>query len=1112
MISKSEVSELFIVLFGRPTEGEGNTYWVNESSANGWGMIETSNAILNLDITKSFLGETLNNNESFVKHLFKNAVNLTEFVSDEQKAGLKYWVDLLDNGTVSKADLVGHFVNAAKDPSNAGANQDLFNNKVIVSNYVADTIAKLPLDGLTPDQQNALIQKTVDIINNVTSNSSSVESAKGEVDGLKESIDEAGLNKIALTTENDTITGTEGGDLISGVVGTAAESTLNPGDKIDGGAGNDVLKVDLKNNFKGLKDDGYIKNIEKLSLTNSSVSNRTFDAKGIDGLQTVALSGEKGISVTNLANIVDVELTNLKADKFNVDSIYADKVLDGSADVQNLKVNGVGAKGASVAITADKIETLNLNTTGSQSFVSADVASISVKGNANLSLATGAKTTTLDASSFGGALDADLSTSASVTSIKGGNGNDKITIKDVAVNVAIDGGAGNDELVIKGSTADTLQPTLTNIEKVTVDGNTKDLTLSLKKAQSVTELSFKNIAKTVTESNGNVETVNILANNATDKAVTINDESLKTINFSDVDDKGASVAAKGKIVADKATELTINSNKVTAAADAVVQAANATKIDINAAKDTVGLTLGGVAKLTDLTVNNKGAFALTGANATDLDSVKNLSVNTEGAFSIATATSLKNLNNLSLNGVSADLNSVNVGTATLASLEANINVSGEFKLGTTTAKGDVDFNIENVGALTLGAITSSTGNASVIISSATGNVTLGAVSATQGNLTLNAGNTLGNITIGALAGDIVSVDLGGVLGTINSASGNKVEITSNEVTYVGSEISKNVVEITAAAGGTDLNAQVIGGAAADDALTIIGKGDTQTITASGDLSGGTLTLTLTDATKLSSLDISGVKGLSAATAIDLKNVSVENKLIVDIQGSDAAETITANSTSATLTAITLSGDLGGGANTVTVAPDAAAVAITTIDLSGLSATGGTLSGTITHNAAQTALTTIKGSAGNDTITIGKVNDGLTVTGGAGNDVFNVTAAKIVTADTPEHATITDFSAGDSIKFAASVTAYGNVGTVAGDTLKAAIKAAIALTDKAPGITSADKETTVYGFTYNGDNYLFYNNANGSDSTTVDDVLVKLTGTTVDLDSISLDGATGVTIA
>ncbi|EAI4322880.1 cell surface protein, partial [Campylobacter fetus] len=222
---------------------------------------------------------------------------------------------------------------------------------------------------------------------------------------------------------------------------TAAESTLNPGDKIDGGAGNDVLKVDLKGNFKGLKDDGYIKNIEKLSLTNSSVSNRTFDAKGIDGLQTVALSGEKGISVTNLANIVDLEVSGFKGNSLSIDAMYAEKVLDGNADVQNLKVNSVGTKDAGVTVTADKVETLNLNTTGEGSFLTANVANISVKGNANLSLTTGGKTTTLDASSFGGALDANLTASTNVTSIKGGNGNDKITVKDFAANVVIDGGA-----------------------------------------------------------------------------------------------------------------------------------------------------------------------------------------------------------------------------------------------------------------------------------------------------------------------------------------------------------------------------------------------------------------------------------------------------------------------------------------------------------------------------------------------------------------------------------------------------------------------------------------------------------------------------------------------
>ncbi|EAK0414845.1 cell surface protein, partial [Campylobacter fetus] len=690
------------------------------------------------------------------------------------------------------------------------------------------------------------------------------------------------------------------------------------------------------------------------------------------------------------------------------------------------------------------------------------------------------------------------------TSIKGGNGNDKITIKDVAVNVAIDGGAGNDELVIKGSTADTLQPTLTNIEKVTIDGNTKDLTLSLKKAQSVTELSFKNIAKTVTESNGNVETVNILANNATDKAVTINDESLKTINFSDVDDKGASVAAKGKIVADKATELTINSNKVTAADDAVVQAANATKIDINAAKDTVGLTLGGVAKLTDLTVNNKGAFALTGANATDLDSVKNLSVNTEGAFSIATATSLKNLNNLSLNGVSADLNSVNVGTATLASLEANINVSGEFKLGTTTAKGDVDFNIENVGALTLGAITSSTGNASVIISSATGDVTLGAVSATQGNLTLNAGNTLGNITIGALAGDIVSVDLGGVLGTINT--GNKVSITSNEVTYVGSEISKNVVEITAAAGGTDLNAQVIGGAAADDALTIKGIADTQTITASGDLSGGTLTLTLTEATKLSSLDISGVKGITGNVAIELGKAVQDNKTDVSVQGSDAAEQITYTS-AASLTDIKISGDLGAGANTITVTPDTAAADLKTIDLSGLSATGGTLASTITLVAANTAITSVKGSLGADTITVKDENKAVTIDLGKDTAVDKVDVSAVKTADistdkkiAEDLVSITNALSGDKIKLT-GVTSIANRGdlTSEADTLAAALDKLGASKDGTVVATTAEV------FVWKGDTYVV--DSAGVDVAN-DDLIVKLTGIvtfndTVDANTITV---------
>ncbi|WKW17791.1 cell surface protein [Campylobacter fetus subsp. fetus] len=1148
MISKSEVSELFIVLFGRPTEGEGNTYWVNESSANGWGMIETSNAILNLDITKSFLGETLNNNESFVKHLFKNAVNLTEFVSDEQKAGLKYWVDLLDNGTVSKADLVGHFVNAAKDPSNAGANQDLFNNKVIVSNYVADTIAKLPLDGLTPDQQNALIQKTVDIINNVTSNSSSVESAKGEVDGLKESIDEAGLNKIALTTENDTITGTEGGDLISGVVGSlASENTLNAGDVIDGGAGSDILKVDLKSNFTGLDSSGVIKGVEKISLLNSGLISRTFDAKGIDGLQTVALSGEKGISVTNLANIVDVEVNGFKGTNFNVDSIYADKVLDGSADVQNLKVNGVGAKGASVAITADKIENLSLNATGKDSFLK-DITSkdVSVKGNANITLEVKAGVNSLDASASSGKVSADLK-AADVKTVKGGSGDDKFVVGTKVANVNVDGGAGNDELEING--AGTLKPTVANVEKVTLDA-TGALTLAMDNAKDVSELNIKGDKGAVTVVNSNISSLNFLSTAEGTNAVTIDSENLATINY-----KAGTEAAeiKGNLTATKATNLTVNTdalaNITSTGATLTANSATSMSLNINAEKTAQSLKLSAT-KLKDLAVVNKSVdgFTIKG-DANSLDALSNLNVTTDGKFSFDTITGLAGVSTVTLSGAN-DKSAVTLGDLGSDKVTQGIalNASG-LKGGLSTKSisttGDIVANLNNTtGTVSLGSATTKTGNVTIAVNGATNSVNTGDLQATAGSVVVNAegsngaitvgnvtaasasingGNssgamTVGNIatttsasitsgsgstTIGTVAAGSVAIDLSSTLG--NVAVG---KITSDNVLFNGAKLKDNgtagTITIDASTGANFV--ATVNGGLGKDALTVKGSATTETIKIAGDLGlGGTtpadqkLTLDLDASIKLSSLDISGLKGLGAATAIDLKNVVVDNKLIVDIKGNDAAETITVATPTATLTEIKLSGDLDGGENSISITPTAVAVALTTIDLSGLTFTGGSLSTTITLLAEHIKIATINGSLGADTITVKDENKAVTIDLGddTAKDIVDLSAVKTtdVTSDAKiaeDLISIANFNTGDSIKFKANIASYTNKGAVDGATLKDAIASA-----------NGDVANSVYGFTWQGDTYLVFNTTNGSGNLAAnDDQLVKLIGTSIDLDSLN----------
>ncbi|KAA3685655.1 beta strand repeat-containing protein, partial [Campylobacter fetus] len=1013
------------------------------------------------------------------------------------------------------------------------------------SDYFADATLGKDISGLDEGTTSKLISEI--------NSASDLDKVKSEIDGLKESIDEAGLNKIALTTENDTITGTEGGDLISGVVSSlASENTLNAGDVIDGGAGSDILKVDLKSNFTGLDSSGVIKGVEKISLLNSGLISRTFDAKGIDGLQTVALSGEKGISVTNLANIVDVEVNGFKGTNFNVDSIYADKVLDGSADVQNLKVNGVGAKGASVAITADKIENLSLNATGKDSFLK-DITSkdVSVKGNANITLEVKAGVNSLDASASSGKVSADLK-AADVKTVKGGSGDDKFVVGTKVANVNVDGGAGNDELEING--AGTLKPTVANVEKVTLDA-TGALTLAMDNAKDVSELNIKGDKGAVTVVNSNISSLNFLSTAEGTNAVTIDSENLATINYKAATDAKAAAEASGKVNASEATNLTINleANTKTTNTNAEVIAEKATSITLNVAevKEAHDIKLS-TPKATSLNVESKsvGGTKITAVNATDLDKLQNLNVVTDGKFDIATAATLKGISTINLSGENAksqvDLSAVALGDAAAAQgivLNAS-GLKGGLSTKSISTTGDIVANLNNTtGTVSLGSATTKTGNVTIAVNGATNSVNTGDLQATAGSVVVNAegsngaitvgnvtaasasingGNSSGAMTVGNIATTSASITSGSGSTTIGTVVAGSVaidlsstlgdvavgKITSDNVLFNGAKLKDNgtagTITIDASTGANFV--ATVNGGLGKDALTVKGSATTETIKIAGDLGlGGTtpadqkLTLDLDASTKLSSLDISGLKGLGAATAIDLKNVVVDNKLIVDIKGNDAAETITVATPTATLTEIKLSGDLGGGENSISITPTAAAVALTTIDLSGLTFTGGSLSTTITLLAEHIKIATINGSLGADTITVKDENKAVTIDLGddTARDIVDLSAVKTANATSDakiaeDLISIANFNTGDSIKFKANIASYTNKGAIDGVTLKDAIASA-----------NGDVANSVYGFTWKGDTYLVFNTTNGSGSLTADDdQLVKLIGTSIDLDSLN----------
>ncbi|MPB43829.1 cell surface protein, partial [Campylobacter fetus] len=617
-------------------------------------------------------------------------------------------------------------------------------------------------------------------------------------------------------------------------------------------------------------------------------------------------------------------------------------------------------------------------------------------------------------------------------------------------------------------------------------------------------------------------------------AVTIDSENLATINYKAATDAKAAAEASGKVNASEATNLTINleANTKTTNTNAEVIAEKATSITLNVAevKEAHDIKLS-TPKATSLNVESKsvGGTKITAVNATDLDKLQNLNVVTDGKFDIATAATLKGISTINLSGENAksqvDLSAVALGDAAAAQgivLNAS-GLKGGLSTKSISTTGDIVANLNNTtGTVSLGSATTKTGNVTIAVNGATNSVNTGDLQATAGSVVVNAEGSNGAITVGNVTAASASITSGSGSTTIGTVVAGSVaidlsstlgdvavgKITSDNVLFNGAKLKDNgtagTITIDASTGANFV--ATVNGGLGKDALTVKGSATTETIKIAGDLGlGGTtpadqkLTLDLDASTKLSSLDISGLKGLGAATAIDLKNVVVDNKLIVDIKGNDAAETITVATPTATLTEIKLSGDLGGGENSISITPTAAAVALTTIDLSGLTFTGGSLSTTITLLAEHIKIATINGSLGADTITVKDENKAVTIDLGddTARDIVDLSAVKTANATSDakiaeDLISIANFNTGDSIKFKANIASYTNKGAIDGVTLKDAIASA-----------NGDVANSVYGFTWKGDTYLVFNTTNGSGSLTADDdQLVKLIGTSIDLDSLN----------
>lgn len=146
-LTQSQISSLYVALFGRASEGAGNKYWQEVSKTQKLNMFDTANAMLKTTPAKEFFGDSINTNDKFIEHIYANVFGKGTGIDKEGKA---FWIEKLNSG-IDKGTIAVEMLKAALDPKYASskdpatkAAHELLTNKIMASNIVADSIENVP--------------------------------------------------------------------------------------------------------------------------------------------------------------------------------------------------------------------------------------------------------------------------------------------------------------------------------------------------------------------------------------------------------------------------------------------------------------------------------------------------------------------------------------------------------------------------------------------------------------------------------------------------------------------------------------------------------------------------------------------------------------------------------------------------------------------------------------------------------------------------------------------------------------------------------------------------------------------------------------------------------
>lgn len=905
-------------------------------------------------------------------------VYMNLFGRHAEASGLLYWANLLATKQVTVANIVTAVAGGAQT-----TDLDAYNSKVTAATtFTAGLTTAEQIRNYSGEPALLLAKNYIASVTDAATLATAIDATAlaatiAAVSAAGDLVNNVGQT-FTLTTNPDTFTGGAGNDTFKAT--TTGTQTLSSYDKLDGGAGNNVLEF--------VSASGATANIAS-NIETKGIQTATFIADAAFTIDT-----NKWIGLTNLS-VTPTGTTTIA-----------------SATTTNITLNDVQKNGAIEVQGGNNVSITTTGSTGGTITVGSKVAPV---GDVVISR-------TNDAAGNGGAVNVMGGKTIAITTVSGAPVNSTethgaVTVVGSALTTSVSvvqSAIATASASTSGVVANTVSITDVNGGSSTAAGTITSATVNSYTTLSITDNALKTLS--IANGSGNVIIDNSGLATATNKTLGL---TVNAITGGTLDDADIYTTLNVTTAGTKSTLANVTFGATTALTVAgttgltLTSTAGLTKLATVAVSGSAGIT----ADLSAATITSVSTAATTGASKVTFDASKATFTGGAGADTVTnsagTSTTAIDLgagdDSLTMTAVAATPTGKiagGAGTDTLAMTAALA----------ATASGSASFAgiVSGFESLTLSGATNQTidltvlGNFNYVTTSGGNGLTLSNLP-TGGTLVLNGAGTaytIGNSAFTAGTNDTINLKL-------TDGSGAGVAFASTGITASGVE---NFVVTTA-------DTQATPSGTFNDSVTLLGN-SAKSIVVSGNAG---LALTATS-TALTTVDASGITGTDITPGFTWTSGALAAAAVV--KGS-ATGTNTVDASAATGGAVTYTGGTGndsftatnGKGNTITLGNGTNAATVST---GNNTITGGTgadtviaTSGNNTVNlgnganafTATTGNNTYTGGTGVDTVTVGGGSNSITL--GTGADVVSITAAG---ANVNTYSTIVDAHAGVTITF------------------------------------------------------------------------------------------------